>query len=331
MIFLLSEVKEICLSFRLPLSSSKKTQDKYTTKLWADRVPTAWKPYVQLTRIDLFVGSLMIFWPCTWGLTLAAQATYMPLHIYIDQLAVWLLWSIILHSVGSTWNDIMDIEFDKQVERTKSRPLATGAISVKAALLWMSPQIIALLVLLGCFNRLTLYFGIFELFVLASLYPFMKRVTNLPQVWLGISFTWCAIIAWAANSALEWKILITVMLTGTIWTTYCDTFYAMLDKKDDPTAGVKSTALLFGSQARMILFLLATFFVIGMTMIGLLAQQRIPYYVFNVAVTALHLLRQVMEVDFEDPSSCMKTFKSNGGELGYIVWAGFLWTYIFPK
>ncbi|KIJ44993.1 hypothetical protein M422DRAFT_207697 [Sphaerobolus stellatus SS14] len=295
-------------------------------RLWEDSVPLLWKPFVQLTRIDLFVGSLMIFWPCVWGLTLGDRSIHPA--IYLKQLPIWLVWSILLHSVGSTWNDICDIDFDRQVERTKSRPLPSGTISIRAAVILMIPQIAILFGILYSFNSLTVYMGLIELCLFTPLYPFMKRITFLPQVWLGMAFTWGAVISWVANAEPQWQTLTIVLGAGTVWTTYSDTFYAMLDKKDDPGAGVKSTALLFGNHARIIQTGLASSFVLGLTAIGWVSNLSIGFYLVSVLGTAIHMTWQVYTVDFDDPTSCMSRFLSNGGQLGYMIWFGLLVDYL---
>ncbi|KAF8511559.1 UbiA prenyltransferase family-domain-containing protein [Hysterangium stoloniferum] len=300
------------------------TQKQTKPTLWADHVPLAWKPYVQLTRIDFFLGSLMIFWPCMWGLSLVGKFT--PLHVSAHgaQIVIWLVWSILLHSYGSTWNDICDVDFDRQVARTKNRPLPSGTVSSQAAFLWMCPQVLILVFLLAQFNQLAMVAGLFQMFFLTLIYPFMKRITYFPQVWLGFTLTWSAVVVWSANSLPNWPILAVILATGTIWVTYFDTLYAMLDKEDDPKAGIKSTALLFGDYARLFVSVLAILFIAGLTGIGYLTQRGAKFYLVSVLGAAVHLAWQIWTVDFEDPASCTSSLKSNGEQLGGIIWVGLL-------
>ncbi|KAF8511561.1 UbiA prenyltransferase family-domain-containing protein [Hysterangium stoloniferum] len=301
------------------------TQEHTKPTLWADRVPLAWKPYVQLTRIDFFIGSLMIFWPCMFGLSLVGKYTPLYISAYGAQIVIWLAWSILLHSSGSTWNDICDIDFDRQIERTKSRPLPSGTVSIQAAFLWMCPQVLILVVLLAQFNQITMVAGLFQLFFLTPIYPLMKRITYLPQVWLGsFTFSWSAVVVWSANSLPNWPVLAVILATMTIWVTYFDTLYAMLDKKDDPKAGIKSTALLFGDYARISVSILAVLFITGLTGIGYLTHRGAKFYLVSVLGAAVHLAWQIWTVDFEDPASCTSRLKSNGEHLGGIIWVGLL-------
>ncbi|KJA19507.1 hypothetical protein HYPSUDRAFT_78789 [Hypholoma sublateritium FD-334 SS-4] len=308
-------------------STTAKTSAQKQSKptLWADRVPLSWKPYVQLTRIDLFAGSLMIFWPYVWTLPLVRRDVLSHYSQYIPQAGIWLVWSIILHSVGSTWNDICDVDFDRQVERTKTRPLPSGAVSIRAAYLWMVPQIAILMGILFQFNIFTVQMGMVQMFVLTTIYPFAKRYTYIPQAWLGFTIGWGAIVAWSANSdRLNWEVVGLMLATVMIWVTYIDTFYAMLDKKDDAKAGVKSSALLFGDNARAILAFLATLFVGGMAKIGHLLGVNTAFYYVAVLGSALHFLWQLYTADFDDPKSCMMQFNSNLKSLGGLTMAGIL-------
>jgi len=306
------------------VNSDSVTQEQTKPTLWADRVPLAWKPYVQLTRIDFFLGSLMIFWPCMWGLSLVGK--YTPLHAttHATQIVIWLVWSIVLHSAGSTWNDICDIDLDRQVERTKSRPLPSGTVSIQAAFLWMCPQVLILVLLLAQYNQLTMMTGLFQLFFLTPIYPFMKRITYFPQVWLGLTLAWSTVVVWSANSPPNWPVLAVVLATETIWVTYFDTLYAMLDKKDDPDAGIKSTALMFGDYARLSVSILAILFIAGLTGIGYLTYRGAKFYLVSVFGAAVHLAWQIWTVDFEDAASCIGRLKSNGEQLGVIIWIGLL-------
>ncbi|KIJ24968.1 hypothetical protein M422DRAFT_156836 [Sphaerobolus stellatus SS14] len=303
---------------------------------WTESVPLRLKPYIELARIDSFIGNPLIFWPCAWGLTLSTRYVLLQWYLvtYAKQLGIWLLWSILLHSVGSIWNDICDINVDRQVERTKSRPLPSGKISIVSALLFMIPQVLVMLLLLFRFNDRTILAGLIQLFFFTPLFPLMKRITALSQVWLGLTFAWGVIGPWLGNLvivAVSWQILSALVAFGTVWITYSYTLYAMVDRSEHHAAGIKSTALLLGEHGKPLLSCLAGLFVIGLAQIGVLTHQGSVYFLISVCGGAAHLVWQMSTIDLNDPVSCMARFKSNGGELGYVIWIGMLLDSIFWK
>ncbi|GJJ11491.1 hypothetical protein Clacol_005724 [Clathrus columnatus] len=154
-------------------------------KLWADILPSSWKPYIQLARIDMISGSLLIFWPCTWSLLAAAYKVKIPTGEVLVQLPTYFFGSVLLHSIGCTWNDICDRKLDAQVEQTKHRPLASGTLSVKSALVFLLAQLVAFLLLLTQLRKQeVLNAMLFGLGAWYPIYPFMKRITHWPQAWL---------------------------------------------------------------------------------------------------------------------------------------------------
>ncbi|APG48440.1 4-hydroxybenzoate octaprenyltransferase [Phaeobacter porticola] len=216
---------------------------------WVDRYAPEWsRPYLRLSRADRPIGTWLLLIPCWWGLVLA---------ILWDQTPRWSdLWIFaacgagawLMRGAGCTWNDISDRNFDGQVERTRSRPIPSGQVSVKGAVLWMGLQALISFGILLSFNQAAIAMGILALFPVA-IYPFAKRFTWWPQVFLGLAFNWGAMLAWVAHTGtLNWPAVM-LYLAGIAWTLFYDTIYAHQDTEDDALIGVKSTARLFGTES----------------------------------------------------------------------------------
>ncbi|KAH0583563.1 hypothetical protein H2248_009187 [Termitomyces sp. 'cryptogamus'] len=255
------------------------------------------EPWIQLTRISYFAGSMVVFWP---------------------------------YGAGCVWNDILDRNFDAQVERTKHRPLASGRISVTGAALFLCVHMSILIVMIWDVNRLAWNVGLLALFPLTGIYPFMKRITYWPQAWLGIAINIGVSMAWATTTAsIPTSSL--VLSTGCFfWTLWYDTIYACQDKKDDVNAGVKSTALLFGLNTKRVLTLFGTSFMCSLTISGILNGQSL-LFVLAVLGGALHLVWQLYTVDVDSPKSCWRTFEANGFYFGAIVEAGLVLDYVLSN
>lgn len=288
---------------------------------WVDRsMPAALRPYARLMRLDRSIGWWLLLLPCWWGLVLAQIANRggVP-NLWYGLL--FLLGAIIMRGAGCTLNDIADRDFDAQVARTRSRPIPSGQVSVRAALVFLIVQCgLGLLILLQ-FNWTTVMFGAASLAIVA-IYPFMKRFTYWPQVFLGLAFNWGALVGWSAvHGSLAWPAIF-LYLGGIAWTLAYDTIYAHQDKEDDVLIGVKSTALKFGAASP---WWIGGFFVLALLLIEAslwLAQARLLAHM-GVAAAALHAAWQISRLDINDPQRCLKLFRSNR-EFGLLILIGLL-------
>ena len=216
---------------------------------WVDRLaPAASRPYLRLSRADRPIGTWLLYIPCIWGVLLAA--------LHDGNLQLWNFWLItafgagawLMRGAGCTWNDITDRHFDAQVARTRSRPIPSGQVTVRGAVLWMAAQALIAFGILLTFGPITVMIGIASLGFVA-IYPFAKRFTWWPQVFLGLAFNWGALLGWVAHTGkLEWP-AVALYLSGIAWTLFYDTIYAHQDTEDDALIGVKSTARLFGDNS----------------------------------------------------------------------------------
>ena len=288
---------------------------------WVDRYAPRWfRPYARLARFDRPIGGWLLMFPCWWALALAEHAngaSYPSLWF----LALFAVGAIAMRGAGCTYNDIVDRDIDAGVARTRGRPIPSGEVSAKAAAVFMVVLCLIGLAVLLQFNWYTVVLGASSL-LLVAIYPFMKRVTNWPQLVLGLTFKWGALVGWtAARGTLEWPAIL--LYAGCItWTIGYDTLYAHQDKEDDLSLGLGSTALRFGDQTKawvsgFYAFALFTW-VIAAWLVGIGALGMI-----GLAAAALHMVWQVTTLDIADPDNCLRRFKSNR-DLGWIVFIGFV-------
>ncbi|KAJ6621038.1 UbiA prenyltransferase family-domain-containing protein [Mycena sp. CBHHK59/15] len=292
-------------------------------------VPESFRPYLELIRIEKPTGTILMFWPFAWGLTMAAYAMKLPLDLYAINLAKALVGAFLLRSSACTINDIFDREMDAGVERTRNRPLASGRISILAASLFLLVQY-ALGAAFFYFTEhgLAFWVAIFQLGPLFAIYPLLKRVTHWPQAWLGFAMNFGFMTAWiSATKMLNCALLSAAMAGCWCWTMLYDTIYACQDIKDDVKMGVHSTAILFGTCIRPLLIGCALTFAAMLAGAGVLNGQGISYFVISVGGTATHLVWQFSTIDLDVPNSCWTNFNRNG-QLGWIVWGGLLADYI---
>jgi 4-hydroxybenzoate polyprenyltransferase len=315
-----------------------------STGNWVDGLAPAWaRPYLRLARFDRPIGDWLLLLPCWWSAALAAiaagardpQPSHVNLshvdlahfniahfniaHFNIAHLALFFAGAFAMRGAGCTWNDIVDRDLDRGVERTRSRPIPSGQVSVAQAAAFLVAQALTGLVVLVQFNAFAIATGIASLAVVA-VYPFMKRITSWPQAVLGLAFSWGALMGWAAAfGRLDAPPL--VLYAGTIaWVIGYDTIYAHQDREDDAIMGVKSTALLFGDRTRP---LLALFYALAVALIGLagaLAGANVLFWL-GLAAFAAHLGRQIARLDIRDPALCLALFKSNR-DAGLLLFAG---------
>jgi 4-hydroxybenzoate polyprenyltransferase len=292
---------------------------------WVDGLaPPFTRPYLRLARLDRPIGSWLLLMPCWWSVGLAGMR--------VEQFPS--LWHIVLFFIGAfamrgagcTWNDLVDRDLDRLVERTRSRPIPSGQVNVAQATAFMLAQALVGFLVLIQFNRFTVLDGLTSLLVVA-IYPFMKRITYWPQIFLGLAFSWGALMGWpAAFGRLDWPAI--VLYAGSIsWVIGYDTIYAHQDREDDLLIGIKSTALLFGDGTRPVLagFYAGAVALIGLA--GLIAGGGLIFLLGLIAFAA-HLAWQVIRLDINDPAHCLKLFKSNR-DAGLILFAAMLLEAVF--
>jgi 4-hydroxybenzoate polyprenyltransferase len=288
---------------------------------WVDTSAPGWaRPYLRLTRLDRPIGWWLLLLPCWWAAALAAIASgdWGP-----DpwQIVLLLIGAIVMRGAGCTWNDLVDRDIDAQVERTRSRPIPSGQVSVRAAVIFLVLQALLGLLVLIQFNRFAIGVGIASLGVVA-IYPFMKRFTYWPQIFLGLAFSWGALMGWAGSrAALEWPAFL--LYVGSIaWVIHYDTIYAHQDREDDALVGLKSTALLFGANTKPVL---AVFSAAAVILIGLAGYVAYAGLVFGLGLLAFaaHLSWQIVRIDIDDPDSCLRMFRANR-DAGLILFVALL-------
>jgi 4-hydroxybenzoate polyprenyltransferase len=286
---------------------------------WVDSFAPPWsRPYLRLARLDRPIGSWLLLLPCWWSAALAAVAAgaWGPSLLH---LVLFFIGAFAMRGAGCTWNDIVDRDLDGSVERTRSRPIPSGQVSVLAAGIFLLVQALVGLAVLLRFNSFTIALGIASLAIVA-VYPFMKRITYWPQIGLGLAFSWGALMGWAgAFGRLDVAPLL--LYAGSIsWVIGYDTIYAHQDREDDALIGIKSTALLFGAQTKP---MLALFYGVAVILIGAAGFAAGAGFVFalGLAAFAAHLGWQIVRLDISNPDNCLAVFKSDR-DAGLILFAG---------
>ena len=274
-------------------------------------------PYLQLIRADAPIGYWLLLWPCWLAVALTSPLTEDMLTL----LLLFLLGAIVMRGAGCIFNDIVDRHFDALVARTQNRPIATGQVSVLRAVLFMAGLSLAGLLVLLQLNYQAVFVGLCSIPLIAA-YPFMKRITWWPQLWLGLTFNWGVLVAWAAvRGSIDWQTLV-LYGSGIAWTLGYDTIYAHQDKVDDILIGVKSSALRLGQHSRLAICAFYSLTMLGLTASALLADLAWPAYA-GLIIAGVQLAWQTNSVDFDDPDSCLTMFKSNHF-FAAIVFSGFL-------
>jgi 4-hydroxybenzoate polyprenyltransferase len=288
---------------------------------WVDTSAPSWsRPYLRLARLDRPIGSWLLLMPCWWSLALAAGIAHelgrLPLNI-----ALFLIGAFVMRGAGCTWNDITDRDLDAMVERTRSRPIPAGQVSVPQAFAFLVAQALIGLAVLLQFNRFAVITGIASLLIVA-VYPFMKRITWWPQIVLGLAFSWGALMGFAVTFG---RIGLTalVLYAGSIaWVIGYDTIYAHQDAEDDALIGIKSTARLFGAKTHQALIV---FYGLAVVLIGTalaLAGAGVAAWI-GLAAFAAHLVWQIARLETGDPALCLRVFKSNR-DAGLLLFAGLI-------
>ena len=277
--------------------------------------------FIELTRLKKPIGYMLLFWPCLWGLTIAYDFTGELLNFY-KYLIFFLAGAILMRSAGCIINDISDRNFDKKIERTKFRPIASGKISTKLALFYASTLCLLALLILINFNSFTIVLAICSI-PLAFTYPLMKRFTYWPQLYLGITFNYGIILGWTSiNPEIDIKPL--VFYFGAIfWTLGYDTIYGFQDIKDDEIIGVKSTSILFKNNSKMFLNIVFFLFVVFYLTMGFLMKLNLAFFILSIIPISHLFLYQIKKFDPLNPDICLSTFKSNN-LFGLIIFANLL-------
>jgi 4-hydroxybenzoate polyprenyltransferase len=295
---------------------------------WVDRfAPPATRPYLRLSRADRPIGTWLLLIPCWWGLALAALADpagFRPFDAWIALGCT--LGAFLMRGAGCTWNDLTDRDIDAAVARTRSRPLPSGQVTPRQALAWMVAQALAAFAILLTFPPTAIWLGVASL-GLVCIYPFAKRFTWWPQVFLGLAFNWGALLGWAAHAGGLSAAPVLLYAAGIAWTLFYDTIYAHQDREDDALIGVKSTARLFGRRTKPMLWL----FTGGAALLAALAVLTALGGVLGllgVAAYGAHLAWQTVALDIDDPERCLGLFRSNR-TAGLLLLAGLVADTVF--
>ena len=285
---------------------------------WVDTHAPPWsRPYLRLSRLDRPIGSWLLLMPCWWSAALAiGDIGQLPLII-----ALFFIGAFAMRGAGCTWNDITDRDLDALVERTRSRPIPAGQVSVPQAAAFLVVQALIGLAVLLQFNRFAVMTGIASL-VIVAVYPFMKRITWWPQIVLGLAFSWGALMGFAVTLGRIDATALALYAGSIAWVIGYDTIYAHQDAEDDALIGVKSTALLFGARTHQALMI---FYTLAVVLIGValaLAGTRL-FAGIGLLAFAAHLIWQIRRLQINDPALCLRVFKSNR-DAGLLLFAGLL-------
>ena len=288
---------------------------------WVDTHAPSWsRPYLRLSRLDRPIGSWLLLMPCWWSAALAAGVAHDLRSLPLTS-ALFFVGAFAMRGAGCTWNDITDRDLDAKVERTRSRPIPAGQVSVPQAMVFLVVQALIGLAVLLQFNRFAVATGIASL-VIVAIYPFMKRITWWPQIVLGLAFSWGALMGFAAMLGRIDTAALALYAGSIAWVVGYDTVYAHQDAEDDALIGIKSTALLFGARTHRALLV---FYGLAVVLIGValvLAGARWFAWI-GLAAFAAHLIWQIRRLEISDPALCLRIFKSNR-DAGLLLFAGLL-------
>ena len=283
---------------------------------WVDLyIPKGLRPYFKLSRLDRPIGSWLLIIPCWWGVFLSTNVNPMLLSgnsLYI--LIACYIGGLLMRGAGCTWNDITDAKLDAKVFRTKNRPIPAGQVSKSQAFLWLVLQCSLALLILVTFNRLAIILGFLSILTVI-IYPFAKRFTYWPQFFLGISFNWGILLAYAANGGTLDYFSVGLYLSAIAWTIFYDTIYSFQDIEDDKEVGIKSTGILFETNPKraLAIFIVIIILIAGPTFYFLSNGDPIQIFVLTTGIFffCLHLTFQLLKLDYKNPKNCLATFKSN--------------------
>ena len=274
------------------------------------------KPFYELARYDKPIGFLLLMWPCLWSYAAASSFIDKPLDLFY--VILFIIGSIVMRGAGCTWNDYLDKHYDAKVERTKNRPLAANKISENKALIFLFIQLVIGFLILIQFNKLTILIGVFSIIPI-TIYPLMKRITWWPQLFLGITFNWGALLGWTAMTNNISIYSIVLYIGCVFWTIGYDTIYAHQDKIDDDFLGLKSSAVFLGENSKIAISIFYLVFFISISFLSLTLESINGWLNYIIlTLVGIHLARQIYLLDINDPSICYSIFKSNNS-IGFIV------------
>ena len=266
------------------------------------------KIFIDLTRLNKPIGIMLLFWPCSWGLAYAYSINKEP-EIFFYYLILFFLGSILMRSAGCIFNDIVDKDFDKKVQRTKNRPITSGKISVQKSLLYIALLCISAFLILIQFNLQTIILGMGSM-LLAFAYPFMKRITYWPQLFLGLTFNWGIVMAWVSmNNVITIDIMI-LYLSAIFWTLGYDTIYGVQDMVDDEIIGLKSTSIKFKKNIKIFV---SISYLLTSSILIFLFKNDLGINIFTTLLVffILSLIFQIIKFDKNKPKQCLNAFKFN--------------------
>ena len=266
------------------------------------------KIFINLTRLNKPIGFMLLFWPCSWGLAYAYSLNQ-DLNIFLYYLLLFFLGSILMRSAGCIFNDIIDKDLDTKVQRTKQRPIADGKISIKKSFFYIISLCALAFLILIQFNFLTIILGLGSM-LLAFSYPFMKRITYWPQLFLGLTFNWGIIMAWTAiNNNISYEIIV-LYISAIFWTLGYDTIYGVQDVVDDEIIGIKSTAIKFKNNIKLFV---SSCYLLTFSIIAYLFKESMGLNIFTLFLFMffLSLIYQLKIFKKDNPNSCLKAFKTN--------------------
>ena len=277
--------------------------------------------FIELTRLKRPIGYMLLFWPCAWGLTIAFDFSK-DIKNYIFYLILFFLGSVLMRSAGCIVNDIIDKDYDKEVQRTKNRPIASGKISVRLGIIYsLILCLIALIVLIN-FNKFTIFLALASM-PFAFTYPLMKRFTYWPQLFLGVTFNYGLILGWTSINN-EINLIPIIFYIGAIfWTLGYDTIYGFQDIKDDEIIGLKSTSIKFKSKPNLFLNICYLIFFFSLINIGYLMEYNILYFIILIIIFIQLFYFQLKKLKINSQASCLQIFKSNNF-LGLIVFVNLI-------
>ena len=285
---------------------------------WVARLPQGWRPYALLMRLDRPIGSWLLFLPGLWAFALVAPDWRQGLWLT----ALFGLGAVLMRGAGCVVNDLWDRDLDRQVERTAGRPLASGALRARHALVFLALVLAAALLILLQLNGAAQWLGLISL-VPVVLYPLAKRVTDWPQAVLGVIFSWATPMGYAAVMGGLDAAALALWAAGFFWILGYDTIYAHQDREDDALVGIRSSALRLGGKTRPFLILCYGLTMGLLVLAGWLAGLA-PWYLLGLALPGAMLARQVIQLDIADPALCLRLFKANR-DVGLAIAAAFLW------
>ena len=266
------------------------------------------KIFVELTRLNKPIGFMLLFWPCSWGLALAYSENQ-NLNLFLYYLILFFLGSVLMRSAGCIFNDIVDKDFDKKVKRTKNRPIASGQINVKQSFIYVLILCALAFLILMQFNYLTIILGLSSM-LLAFSYPFMKRITYWPQLFLGITFNWGIIMAWSSITNEISIEIVLLYLSAIFWTLGYDTIYGAQDMSEDEIIGLKSTSIKFKNYIKLFV---GISYLITVILITYTFRDKIGINFFSILLFLfiITLFYQIFKFNKKKPKTCLKMFKLN--------------------